>query len=688
MKLHQDKTQRVLYSTDISMFEILPSAVTFPRNHKDVENILKLSDRKITIHSRGTGTGTVGQSLGKGIIIDFSRHMNRIIEQSNTYVDVEPGIILGKLNEELNKRGLFVPVDPSSYDVCTVGGMVANNSSGIHSYLYGDTKDFVCELEGYWADGSFFSTYTEENILHFKEKFKNIESKSKQIKEKLPRTLKNSSGYNIKSAFNLDSNSASSFKRSLIQLIVGSEGTLSVITKIRLKIIPIPKKRITVLSLFDNFEKALEAVNRASKVKGISAIELLDSELIDTSKKYYPEMRTFFNKDTKAGLLFEIDGEEDHVQQQHIKLDRILSPLATKIELATDEEKRTQLWWIRKSASSILNRIEGSTRSLRFIEDVCVPLESIIDFYRQEKDILAKYGLRTAFFGHIGSGHFHINPRIDTRDPKFWDIVEKISEETYELVSKLGGTLDAEHGDGLLREPYIKKFQPDLYKVYLDIKNIFDPFWILNPGKIVSNSDYKETINNIRYFFTPSKNIDSKTIDEVEKCHGCNECIHFCEAYKATYSMDEGYKSRGRANLMRAIVSGIITEKELEHTLKYINTCKLCGKCLDKCPTGIDIIRTASLLREKKILPIRLRERIFMMLYYPFKKLLIWNLSKKTYESKVIISILPGMFRLGLYYNPYLKDLVQIIKDRNLQIETKIEPLKIYLERYVTLFHV
>ncbi|MEI6093472.1 MAG: FAD-binding and (Fe-S)-binding domain-containing protein [bacterium] len=686
-KLYKDKAQRVLYSTDISMFEILPSGVFFPKNQKEVETLLRqnaLSNEKLTIHARGAGTGTAGQSLGNGIIIDFSRYMNQIIETRETYVDVEPGIILGDLNQQLKTIDLFVPVDPSSGDVCTVGGMVANNSSGIHSYLYGDTKDYVSELEGFWADGSFFSTYTEKNILHFKEKFNDLASRSKGLEDKLPRTLKNSSGYNIKNAFNSEPYTMNSFKQALIQLIVGSEGTLSVITKIRLKTIPFPKKRITILSLFDDFEKALDAVNMASKVKGISAIELLDSELIEASKEYYPEMRPFFSKDSKAGLLFEIDGDDAYVRKQYLELEKILSYLAIKTELAIDEEKREQLWRIRRSASSILNRIEGSTRSLRFIEDVCVPLDSIIDFYHQEKDLLDKYGLRTAFFGHIGSGHFHINPRIDTRDPNFWDIVEKISEKTYELVSKLGGTLDAEHGDGILREPYIKKFQPELYKIYFDIKNLFDPSWILNPGKIVSKTDYRQPLDNVRYIFTSDKTIDRQTLNEVEKCHGCNECLHFCESYKSAVSMDEGYKSRGRANLMRAIVSGVITEKELNSALKYIDECKLCGNCAKECPTGIDIIKTASILREKGIMPLRTKEKFLMILYSPYKRLLIWNLSRHADGSNVKINIVSGMFRLGLYYIPYLKDLAQIINKKNLQIETNIAPLKIYLERYNT----
>jgi FAD/FMN-containing dehydrogenase/ferredoxin len=709
LKLHKDKTQRVLHSSDISLYEILPSGVVFPQTAEEVEDVLRTvkalnasSKDKTTIHSRGAGTAAAGQSLGKGIVVNFTRSMNRIIEVDKInvdgdplndihYVDTEPGVILGKLNKHLAKYGLFMPVDPSSIDVCSLGGMVANNSSGIHSYLYGDTKDYVLELEGYWADGRFFSTYTGENTHHLEKKLRDLAPKAEKLQDKLPRTAKNSSGYNIRDAFRLYSTSSvparsdTSLKHTLLQLLIGSEGTLAVITKIRFRVIKLPQKRVTVLSLFDDIEKSLQAVKLTSSIKGISAIELLDQELIETSKLHYPDMKHFFYTNAGAGLIFEIDGDSDFVDQQHKELLKILSGVANKIEDAVEPEKRERLWWIRKSASSILNRIEGSIRSLRFIEDVGVPVDSIMDFYEQEKKILEKYGLRTAFFGHIGSGHFHINPRIDTRKPDFWDTVEKVSEETYELVSKLGGTLDAEHGDGILREPYIRKFQPELYELYVEIKDIFDPEWILNPGKIVNrrrHGDKKASTENIRYLFTPLKDIDASILNEVEKCHGCGDCVNFCESYKSKGYRHEGYNSRGRANIMRAIVSGIITDDELDHALKYIDACMLCGNCLEKCPTGIDIIKTASILRERGILPMREKEKLLMILFSPYKKYLIWKLSRAENGSKVKVNAYPALFRLGLYYIPYLEDLAEVIKTKNLYIETDIEPLKMYLKRY------
>lgn len=614
-KYLKNKAERVLHSSDISIFELVPSGVFYPKNLKELENTL-LNTVASTIHPRGAGTSAAGQSLGKGLVIDFTKHMNRVIKIDADHVDIEPGILLGDLNKELKKRGAFIPVDPSSEALCSVGGMVANNSSGIHSYLYGDTKDYVTELEGFYADGTFFSTYTEKNIQVFKEELELVQNKAKKLTKKLPKSLKNSSGYNIKDS--ILKSDKEPWKKRFIQLLVGSEGTLAIISKIRLKTIKIPQKRISILALFESIEKSLEAVTKLKTIPDLSAVELLDEEIIRISLEHIDETKKIFPPRTKAGLILEIDGEDQKVQSSLKELNSTLAGLSTKVQVEENEENRKTLWRIRKSASSILNRIEGSTRSLRFIEDVAVPFASIMPFYLEEKKILEKYGLKTAFFGHVGTGHFHINPRIDTKDPKFMEVVSKVAEETYSLVLRLGGTLAGEHGDGILRQPYIQKLQPELHELFIEIKKIFDPNWVLNPGKIVSRRKEARISNINKYLFIPVYELNKETINEVEKCNGCNECINFCESYKR-HPHKEGYKARGRANLMRAIVNGTITKQELPSALKYINACRLCGKCLEQCPSGVDIIKTASLLREAGVLPLSLKQKILLIL----KKMLL-----------------------------------------------------------------
>jgi FAD/FMN-containing dehydrogenase/ferredoxin len=643
---------------------MLPMGVCTPASERDIKDLLDICiDKGISITPRGSGTSTVGQAIGSGIVIDHTKFMNRILKIEKDYVDVQPGIILSDLNRELEKHGVFFPVDPSSADVSTIGGMVGNNSSGIHSFLYGDTKDYVLGLEGFWADGKFFSTINGVNVDGVLQKLFPFKRKAQEAMQHLPQATKNSSGYNILEALTGQG-------ISLNHLLTGSEGTLCIMTKIRLKVVPLPEARITVLSLFDEFEKALEAVTLAKGIKGISAIELLDRELIDVTRRDFPEFRTFFKENINAGLLFEIDGESEFTKDQYEKLEKVLSALSITTEVATSDEKRKQLWWFRRSATSIFNRIHSSTRPLRFIEDVAVPFEKIIDFYRAEKKILDGYGLQTAFFGHIGNGHFHINPRVDTREPGFQKKIDEISKRTYELVQSIGGTFSAEHGDGVLREPYIRELQPELYKLFYQIKEILDPNWILNPGKIVSKDTEK---GSPRYGFTPIQKASANVVNAVERCHGCNSCIRFCMATK--------HNARGRASVMRNIVSGIIsTPKEIKKAVRYIEKCRLCGKCLVECPAGVDLLETASLLREEGLIPMSLTKRIMMKLFSPLRDLLKHEVTvlEKNDEFRVN-SVFNPVLRLGLYYKPYTREILKLVRDKNISLIITDNDLQKYL---------
>jgi len=668
--IDKDIIRRVLYSTDISLYEVIPSGVAIPKTEQDVKDVLEFCIANgLSITPRGSGTSTAGQAIGAGVIMDYSKFMNKMIHihvstaPGESYVDVQPGILLSQLNKELEKLGVFFPVDPSSMDVCTVGGMVGNNSSGIHSFLYGDTKDYVVGLEGFWADGKFFSTIADINTDGVLLKLLSFKRKVVEAKKHLPQTSKNSSGYNILEAF-------SDTGISIGHIVTGSEGTLCLLTKIRLKVIPLPQKRVTALSLFDDFEKALKAVSLAKGLKGLSAIELLDHELINLTRKYFPEFAVFFEENVKTGLLFEIDGEASFVEEQYKKLEKVLSPLALKTEAALSDEKRKKLWWFRRSVSPILSRIHKSTRPLRFIEDVAVPFEKIIEFYRAEKKILDEYNLQTAFFGHIGSGHFHINPRIDTRDPGAQKIIDEVGKRTYELVKALGGTFTAEHGDGVLREPYIRELQPELYQLFYEIKEALDPKWILNPGKIVSK-DKAQT--GSRYGFTPIKNTSDAVLNAVEKCHGCNDCIHFCKAVKVN--------ARDRANIMRNIISGVISsEKDIKKATCYIEKCRLCGKCMVECPTAVDLIETASLLREHGVIKLSPFKMVMMKLLSPFNTLLKHELELSADGGNFKVNrVFNPMLRLGLYYKPYTREILKIVRKKNISLVLTDKELQNYL---------
>lgn len=633
--------EKIINSTDISILEIIPENVFYPKNEKDIKKIIKVTNKtKTPLIARGCGTSTCGQGIGSGNIVNFSK-MNKIISIKKDYVDVEPGIICGDLNKKLEKFNKTFPVDPSSSKFCSIAGMVSNNASGIHSYLYGDTKDYVLGLEGYFIDGTFFSTIKNINLDKLKEKLKKIEPEYNKIKSFLPETTKDASGYMIKNYFekNKDFN----------QIIVGSEGTLAIITKIRLKIINLPKTRSTILAQYDSLEKALDGAALSKQIKEISAIELADEIVIDLSRKHYKEANEFLLPVTKATVLFEIDNGDDFL------LKKILEKNAIKVTNAKSKKERNFLWKIRKIASPLLSRPDGNFITLRFIEDVAVPTDKISIFYEKEKEILRNYD--TAFFGHLGSGHFHINPRMDIKDKKFKENFHNISLETFKLVNKLKGTITAEHGDGKLRPLYIKKINPELYNFFKKIKEIFDPNYLLNPNNIVYKDENYDFFNDFKYNYKTK--YDFIKVPDLNKCHGCNECITFCKSYKKTKKEED--KTRSRALVIRALMRGeLVSTKNLE-------SCNHCFKCIGNCPSGVDIIALTKILRENN-LKTSFSYKIRKILLLPMKYLLKYFTYKK--DKVELHNFWKPLFKLNLYKND--KDLDKILKGKILKSKSKI----------------
>lgn len=670
MKILKDKITKAISSKDSSILEINPYGVFYPKKTTDIKKIIDYAKKKkLSLHPRGEATSTCGQSLGNGIVINFPRYMKKITKITKEFVDVEPGVILSKLNKKLEKHNKFMPVDPSSENVITIGGMVSNNSSGIHSYLYGDMKNYVIGLEGFLTNGNFFSTIDGTGLKEIKKKLKTLRDKAKALEDRLPKVNKSSFGYNIKEGLidNLDIN----------KLITGSEGTLCILTKIRLKIIDIPKHRLTIFSQFENLDKALKVVTEIKGLKNVSATELSDKTLIKANVTSFPEAKKFFNENTHASILFEIDGSSLNIVNSDLKkLEKILKEHSLDYVITNDEKEKKWLWWIRKAASPILNRVIDGSRTLRFIEDVAIPLNKVKEFYKKEKEILKKYNLKTAFFGHIGKGHFHINPRLNGRDKNFIKNLNKISEETFKLVKDLNGTISAEHGDGIVRSQYIKKLYPKLYKLFLEIKNIFDKNNILNP-------DITNTINikdDTLFRYKDIKNIDKNLSEEILNCSGCNDCINFCKAYKT--SKKESNKTRGRAYIIKEIFSENLKNNEIKKAKKYINACKLCLECIDKCPANYTPIKLSSILREKKIISLSFYKKLLMVTLYPIKKLLTVYL-KSLKDENINLKAFSFLFKLGLYYHPFLKELDKVILSNNIKIYKNSKYIKAYLMFYI-----
>jgi len=424
----------IAYGFDASGLAEIPAAVAWPRSVEEVLNIMKIADREmLAIIPRGAGTGMSGGSVpAKGALVLSLERMNKILEidEENLTALVEPGVINGRFQRELEGMGLFYPPDPASLEFCTIGGNVAENAGGPRALKYGVTRDYVLELEAVLPNGSLIKTGVE--------------------------TQKGVVGYD------------------LTRLLVGSEGTLAVITKIRLKVLPLPEDVLTLLVLFKDIESSGAAVSRIIASKIIpSTLEFMDNESIKAVEAYKP---IGLPRDAGALLLIELDGHPAAIRAQAEEIVEICETLGAEVTMAEDDRAREALWRARRGISPALYHVSARKVS----EDIVVPRSKIPEMLSFLKKLSEKSKVPIASFGHAGDGNIHVNllPAQKTD-------LTPVLRELFETVLKLGGTISGEHGIGLAKKPFIgMEIKPAEMRLMRDIKRVFDPKGILNPGKI------------------------------------------------------------------------------------------------------------------------------------------------------------------------------------------------------------
>ncbi len=593
-----DKLARKLYSTAACIYRLYPCGVVYPRHSRDVEKIVLWAGKhSIPLTCRGTGSGLAGQSVGEGLVLDFSRYMNRILEVApeSGYVRVQPGVVYGELNKVLAKEGKFFPPDPASGDYCTTGGMIGNNSSGPRSVKYGATKDYLMELDVILytgekvkiSSGSQVEGKTLEVIYN---KISNLLGENKELIEKgFPPVLKNSSGYNLKDAFREEG-------PDLLKILCGSEGTLAVITEAKLKILDIPPCKSTALLFFDDLEKLGKSVNITLPL-GPSVIEMMDRGLIELVRKHKPHTGKIFPTDIEGALIVEFEGNtQEEVRCLMEKLrESSVKELVRDIKISFEAEEQAKLWKARKSATPLINSLErGERRPVTFIEDGAVHPDRFPEYIMTLRRILSDNGLDVIIYGHAGHGNVHVRPLLNLRDSSDIKLMKKVAHEVYREIFRLGGTPSGEHGDGLLRATYLKEFYGPLYDVMKEVKEIFDPSGIFNPGKIIAGKD--EAIDrNLKFGADFKWNKEKYPMNEEEllrslsRCHGCGMCRTFCPVYKAVGK--EVAAPRAKANWIREFLRGDITVAESfesELAKELLTTCFNCHTCAVECPTGVD----------------------------------------------------------------------------------------------------
>lgn len=439
IKISTNLEDLICYSYDASRIEKVPYAVVWPATTEEVVRIMKYAyENGIPVVPRGAGTGTTGGSVPaeRSIIISFER-MKRIldIDTENLNVVCEPGVINGKLQRELEWRGYFYPPDPASMDFCTIGGNVAENAGGPRAVKYGVTRDYVMEIEAVLPNGNIITAGVK--------------------------TVKGVVGYDI------------------ARLLVGSEGTLAVFTKIRLKILPKPEEVITLLVIFDRLSSAGDTVTQILS-QGIlpRTLEFMDNESIIAVEKYKP---TGLPENAEALLLIELDGHPSAIKKEAERIVDICNKAGGDIKVAEDENARRSLWTARRSISPALYHLKPT----KINEDIVVPRNKITEMLTYLRKLSEETNIKIVNFGHAGDGNIHVNIMVDSNNKEEFEKGKNLVKEIFSYTLSLGGTISGEHGIGLTKMPYINmELSNTQYQIMKSIKKIFDPTNILNPDKI------------------------------------------------------------------------------------------------------------------------------------------------------------------------------------------------------------
>ncbi|HEY5690198.1 MAG TPA: FAD-binding oxidoreductase, partial [Cyclobacteriaceae bacterium] len=460
-----------MYATDASIYQVKPLAVVIPENESDIRKAIALaSEYKISILPRGGGTSLAGQAIGKSMIMDFSKHINNIIEinEEERWVRVQPGMIRDELNKELAKFNLHFAPDPATTSRANVGGMVGNNSSGMKSILYGKTVDHVLEARVILADGTELelknlsqSEYAAEEKAGGRKgaiysQFKSIvHQNADEVRKRFPKIMRRVGGYNLDEFVDLD-------EWNLAKLITGSEGTLAVTLELKLNLEPLPKFKTVCALHFDTFLNAIATVSEILKYKP-AAVEIIDETVIRMSKENLTtrDYCHFIEGNPGAILLVEFyDDEKEKVMERTLKMAGNLTQqgkcFASPAYLQGKEYDEVLL--VRKKGLGLMMGMTGGPKPLAFIEDAAVPLEHLPQYIEQVVKICEKQGTHPAMYAHASVGLIHVRPILDLRRPEDVDKMKNIANEAFELVVKYGGSWSGEHGDGMVRSPFNERF--------------------------------------------------------------------------------------------------------------------------------------------------------------------------------------------------------------------------------------
>jgi FAD/FMN-containing dehydrogenase/Fe-S oxidoreductase len=571
-----DHAALTAYAIDAGIYRILPRAVVLIESERDVERVLAYCrDRRLPLTARSGGTNLTGSAIGEGLIVDFSRLRRvREINAAERWARVEPGLVYAELNRELAPHGLKFAPDPSSGDMCKLGGMLANNSAGPRSLKYGAVKDNVLSLDVRLWDGTRLlaaphrigSPACEELLLRVpavRGLYELIRDHRAAILARRLSISKNSSGYNL---FAL----AEGLERGVLdlpRLFVGSEGTLGLITEATIRLVPLPESTATALFFFARLAEVTRAV-AALRPLAPSAMELIDGHTLDLIGR----ARFAIPQGTAAVLLVEFD--EPPAAERMAEANAACRGLAqtAPAALAADPERQAALWAVRKAIYPTLYRYDAKRHPVNFVDDVVVPADRLAELIAYLEDLFDARGVKVAIYGHIGDGNAHINPLLDLTDPADVERMAELSRTIHRtVIERFGGSICGEHGDGRVRAEFLPAlYGPELYELFIQTKALFDPEHLLNPGVKLSDTPFTERVDVARL---------------AKPCATCGKCNSVCPVYDVL--REESNSSRGWFH--------VLTAADYAYGLdaRVVEACINCKSCLEVCPAGIDVSRHA-----------------------------------------------------------------------------------------------
>lgn len=627
--LHTDILHRTLYATDASAYREIPEAVSYPASTDDLKALIRYAHAKKTaLIPRTAGTSLAGQVVGKGIVVDLSRHFTRILELNTAerWVRVQPGVILDELNKFLAPHGLFFGPETSTSNRCMMGGMVGNNSCGAHSILYGSTRDHLLAVKVLLSDGSEVElkaltteefrmkcegTALENRIYRHLRELLSDATNQKEIRSQFPDPAlhRRNTGYAIDLLLETDPFTGNGIPFNLCKLLAGSEGTLAITTEIKLNLVPLPPAEKGVVAIHFNRLEQVFAANLIALKYQPGAVELMDHTILELTKGNLAQQknRAFIQGDPAALLIVEFarhSREEIRRLADAMEQEMRAAGFGYHFPLIFGSEIN-KIWNLRKSGLGVLSNMVGDAKPVSLIEDTAVPVKSMEAYITDFRQLIQKYQLDCVYHAHIGSGELHLRPVLNLKNKAHVELFRTIGREVALLVKKYRGSLSGEHGDGRLRGEFIPLMIGDHnYRLLEAIKQCWDPQGIFNPGKITAtppmNSQLRytpgEAVREITSYFDFSA--DQGIVRATEKCNGSGDCRKteitgglMCPSYMAT--RDEKDTTRARANILREYLTRSTKKNPFDHEeiRRVMELCLSCKGCRAECPSNVDITR-------------------------------------------------------------------------------------------------